>query len=143
MKRINRGFSLIELMIVLAIIGIIAAVGYPSYIDSVENSRRSDARIAVSEASVRQERLFSETLSYVTSSDLSRLVTNPDGVSSPEGYYTMSVTNNGTGCSGVSPFNCFTITATAKGVQANDTDCATLSINHLGQKTSTGGGRCW
>jgi type IV pilus assembly protein PilE len=140
MMRTNRGFTLIELMIVVAIIGIIAAIGYPSYTDSVEKSRRSDARIAVSEAAVRQERLFSETLSYVTNTDLTRLLTNADGTSSPEGYYTLSVTN--AGCSGP-PFSCFTVTATAIGVQAADTDCATLSINNLGQKLSTGGGNCW
>tara|TARA_R110001592_G_scaffold52511_6_gene160660 strand:+ start:9295 stop:9717 length:423 start_codon:yes stop_codon:yes gene_type:complete len=140
MMRTNRGFTLIELMIVIAIIGIIAAVGYPSYLESVEKSRRSDGRIAVSEAAARQERLFSETLSYVTNSELTKLITNADGVSSPEGHYTMSVTN--TGCSGP-PYNCFTVTATAVGVQAADTDCATLSINNFGQKTSTGGGECW
>ncbi|MFT7372282.1 MAG: type IV pilus assembly protein PilE [Oleiphilaceae bacterium] len=142
MMRINRGFTLIELMIVVAIIGILAAVGYPSYLESVEKSRRSDGRIGVSEAAVRQERLFSETLSYVTNSDLAMLVTNTDGVSSSEGHYTMSVTNAGAGCSGP-PFNCFTVTATAVGVQAKDTQCVTLSINNLGQKTSTGGGECW
>ncbi|MFT6030172.1 MAG: type IV pilus assembly protein PilE, partial [Oleiphilaceae bacterium] len=58
----------------------------------------------------------------------------------PEGYYTLSVTN--AGCSGP-PFSCFTVTATAIGVQAADTDCATLSVNNLGQKMSTGGGKCW
>lgn len=140
--RTNRGFTLIELIIVIGIIGIIAAVGYPSYLDSVEKSRRSDARISVSEAAVRQERLFSETLSYADNSGIARLVTNTDGVSSAEGHYTMSVSNTGTGCSGP-PYNCFTITATATGVQAKDTECATFSINNLGQKTSTGGGTCW
>ena len=136
----KRGFTLIELMIVIAIIGIIAAVGYPSYLESVKKSRRADGRIAVTEAGARQERLYSETLSYVANSDITKLVTNADGVSSPEGYYTIAVSN--AGCSGP-PYNCFTVTATATGVQASDSECATLSINNLGQKTSTGGGRCW
>lgn len=140
MKRIDRGFTLVELMIVIAIVGIIVAVGYPTYQDSVQKSRRADGRIAVTEAGVRQERIFSETLSYVDNSDLAKLVTNTDGVSSSEGYYTISVTN--AGCAGP-PYNCFTVTATAKGVQALDTECATLSINNLGQKSSTGGGTCW
>jgi type IV pilus assembly protein PilE len=141
------GFTLIELMIVVAIIGIIAAVSYPSYQNSVKKSRRADAKIALVEAATRQERLYSEGGSYAMNADRSKLVINNDGISSPEGYYVISVDNTtgASGCStgGVAPFNCFILTATAAGVQAADTQCATLTLNHIGQKGSTGGGDCW
>lgn len=138
----HSGFTLVELMIVIAIAGILAAMAYPSYSRSVMKSHRADGRIALSEAAARQERLYQENLSY--DNTLSKLVTNADGVSSPEGYYTLAVTlDTSAACKSGSKFRCFSITATAVGTQAADTECATLTINHLDNKTSTGGGECW
>ena len=142
------GFTLIELMIVVAIIGIIAAVVYPSYQKNVQKSRRADAKIALTEAATRQERFFSEKGYYAATADLGKFVTNADGESSPDGHYTISVDNTTetAGClnGGATPFySCFILTATATGVQATDTECATLTLSHLGQKGSTGGGTCW
>ncbi len=135
----GRGFTLIELMIVVAIVGIIAMVAYPSYQDSVRKSRRVDATGALVEAAAMQERLYSENNSYADNSDLDRLVVNSDGVSSREGYYSLAV--DVSECGGP-PFNCFSITATAVGPQAADVNCATFTINHRNQKTATSAD-CW
>ncbi|MFT5084288.1 MAG: type IV pilus assembly protein PilE [Lentisphaeria bacterium] len=140
MNKKKQGFTLVELMITVAIIAIIAAVALPAYNNTVKKSRRSDGTGALSEAASMQERIYSESQSYVDNSGLSRLVVNGDGVSSREGYYTLAVTNS---CSASAPFDCYTITASAVGSQAADTDCATFTINHLGQKTSSPNTSCW
>ncbi len=138
----NRGFTLIELMIVVAIVAVLAAIGYPSYQNSVMKSNRTDGRSALQEAAARQERIYTESNTYT--SDLSKLVTNSDGSSSPEGHYAITVSLS---CdrtvSGTTYYSCFDMTATAQGTQANDTDCATLTLSHTGVKGSTGGGECW
>ncbi len=140
MSNKSKGFTLIELMIVIAIVAIIAAVALPAYNDSVRKSRRADAKGALTEAAAMQERIYSESYSYVANAELSRLVANSDGQSSREGYYTLAVSN--AACSGP-PYDCYSITATAVGAQANDTNCATLTINHMGQKTSSPSTDCW
>ena len=140
--KINRGFTLVELMIVVAIVAILAAIGYPSYQNSVQKSRRADGRAALQEAAARQERMYTESNTY--SSDVSKLVTNSDGTSSPEGYYTISVNLScSRTVSNTTYYSCFALTATATGAQVSDTDCATLTLNHVGAKGSTGGGECW
>ena len=134
-----KGFNLIELMVVVVIVGILAGIGIPAYTDHVTKTRRTDARIALTEAANYQERIFTETRSYLPNNKLSQLVSHSDGKSSPEGYYTLSVSNPD--CTykvgNVTRYECFTITATATGSQAGDSDCATLTLNHLGQKDST------
>lgn len=122
-----------ELMIVVAIAGIIAGIALPSYLDSVRKGRRSDARTSLVEAVAMQERIFSETRSYVPNAELDRLVVNGDGVSSRDGYYMLSVST--AACAGP-PYSCYSITATAQGGQTSDTNCATFTVNHIGQKTS-------
>lgn len=133
------GFSLIEVIIVIAIIAIIAGVAYPSYQNSMMKSKRADAKVALTEAATRQERIYSQSGKYATNTDLAKLVVHTDGKSSPEGYYTISVDMDACDDDG----SCYLLIATGKNGQDKDTSCATLRLNHLGQKTSTGGGTCW
>ncbi len=61
----NHGFTLIELMIVVAIIGILASIAYPSYRDSVLKGRRAEARTAIAELMQQQERYMTQNNTYL------------------------------------------------------------------------------
>lgn len=128
----TKGFTLMELMIAVAIIGIIASVGYPSYLDSVQKTKRSDARITLTEMAAAQERLFTENNSYTNA------VADIGGATSHDDYYSIAVTNDS--CSqtvgGKTLYSCFELIATAKGTQLQDDDCQKFTLNNLGVETS-------
>lgn len=133
MKQHSRGFTLIELMIVVAIIGVLAAITYPAYLDYVQKSRRSDAQAALLETSQALERCYSM---YNRFNDANCPVTLPQA--SPEGYYTVTGTVNNN--------NYSLQAAPASGSpQAGDDDCKTLTINQRNEKSATGDspGECW
>ena len=123
------GFTLIELMIVVAIVGIIAAIAYPSFGDSMKKARRSDAKAGMLELALAQ--------STIGSSNDCANKTVKGSSTSEKGYYTFAIS----GATG----NAYTITATAQGAQTSDTGCTSLKIevsgsNPKGAKTPTG---CW
>jgi type IV pilus assembly protein PilE len=134
MKYRAAGFTLIELMIVIAIIGILASIAYPSYTAYVERGRRSDGQSALLDLSHRMDQYFSENKSY-EGATLTQL-----GVKeiSPESYYTLSIANLAD--------NTFTVNATPIGAQSSDS-CGTLMMNQLGQRGFTGASGsladCW
>ena len=124
-----RGFTLIELMVVVAIVGILASVAYPSYASQVRKSRRSDAVAELAAVQQAQERWRANNIAY--SSDVSssntglKLVSNTTVASSynpPSGYYSIAIT----GTSG----SAYTLTATSVSgsSQASDTGCTTLTV---------------
>lgn len=128
----NSGFTLIELMITVVIVSILAAVAYPSYRDNVRKTRRSDAKIALVQAAAMQERHYTENNSYANDVD-DIGGDGSDNLVSAEGYYTITVANPSCGST---VFSCFTLTATTAGLQSDDTDCATLSLTHIGVKSA-------
>ncbi|HMW15085.1 MAG TPA: type IV pilin protein [Pseudomonadales bacterium] len=119
------GFSLIELMVALAIVGILAAVAYPAYRDSIMKSRRADAKIALTQGAAQQEKFFSRFSHY------SGTLSDIGGATSPEGYYglALATTNAGLG---------FTLTATptTRSQQHKDLRCATYTLSHTGAKVA-------
>lgn len=129
----NAGFTLIELMIVLVIVAILAAVAVPAYQNQVQKTRRADAVQALEYAASRQEQHYFQNNVY--SSQISEI----GGNESPEGFYSLSVSTTNSDQS-------YTITATPQGVQADDTTCGSYSITETGQRSVTGSGgkdRCW
>ncbi len=137
------GFTLVELMITVAILAIIAAIAVPAYTRQVQKARRTDARNALLDLAGREERWLSVANSYSqNTTDLGYTGAWP--VATTNGYY--NVTVKVPDPNAVSPTNpSFIITATAVGTQANDTACATFSVNQLGQQfaTPSAAATCW
>ncbi len=122
MKKHNHGFTLIELMITVAIIGILAAIAYPSYVDQVRKSRRADAQSLLLQSANRQERYYTTEYTYAPTMAALGLNTETDN-----GFYEVTVAD--------ADQDGFTIRADAKGDQAND-NCESFEINQLGEKTA-------
>lgn len=128
-----RGFTLIELMIVVAVIAILTAIAYPVYTKYIYRSRRSDAYAGLNQGQAVLERCYAQYFSY---SPPASLGTCPAvSQTSPEGYYSIApaVTSS-----------TYTLTATPVGPQVNDTNCPSFSISQGGQKTpNPQTSKCW
>ncbi len=129
----HHGFTLIEVMIVVVVISILAAIAYPSYLEQVRRGHRADAKGLLLDAAQRMERNFTESNSYATTSG-GASVTLPFSQSPQTGAarYTIAF------ASGSPTATTFVIEATPTGSMSGDA-CGTLAINQLGQKTKTGG----
>jgi type IV pilus assembly protein PilE len=142
-KHASLGFTLIELMVTVAIVSILATIAVTSYSSQVQKSRRTEAKSALLDLAGREERLFSTTNTY--SSDEAFLgyataagtpMTNmPFG----NGYYTLTAAATAT---------TYTLTAipVAGNSQAGDTTCGSFTLNQLGVQGVTGTGTaasCW
>lgn len=125
------GFTLVELMIVVAIIAILALFAIPGYQDSVRKSRRDDARVALLETAQRLERCYTQ---FGTYDDDDCDIDSP--FASPEGYYSVTLVRDAT---------TFTLTAAPQGPQAEDTRCGSLAVDQAGTHSATGSipESCW
>jgi type IV pilus assembly protein PilE len=118
------GFTLMELMIAVAIVAILAVIALPSYQNQIRKTRRTDAKTALMDLAGREEKIYTTTNAYSNAaSDLGYSKFDPVG----SGYYKVTVTGAPTG---------FTITATPKGDQANDTSCASFTVTQAGVRSS-------
>ncbi len=124
----QRGFTLIELMIVCAIVAILAAIAYPSYINAMQKGRRTDAKSALVGAAGQMERYFTERSTYATAT----LGTGAGAVypsTSQNGYYTITISAAGA--------SSYTLRAAPAGIQASDA-CGAYTYTDQGVKGVTG-----
>lgn len=138
----QRGFTLIELMITVAIVGILAAIAYPAYTNHVLKTRRAAASACLTELSQWMERNYTTCLRHdrtgaacgtnLTSAELPALSCRADLAAS----YTFSFTANPTA-------SAYTLQAAPQGPQAGDTRCGTLTLTHVGAKGATAATGCW
>ena len=132
----SQGFSLIELMIAVVIVGILAAIAIPMYSDYVTRSRRADGQATLMQVAQELERCYTQFSKY---NDNSCSVVNGGVVSetSDQGFYVVTANKLDE--------SAFTLTATPQDEQADDTDCGNLTLTHLGVQSATRPDKesCW
>ncbi len=130
----QQGFTLIELMITVAIVAILAAIAYPSYTTQVQKTRRADAQAALSHAALAMEACRADRATY-TGCALPR-------AASEDGHYELTAAITGGGRS-------YTLTATpaAGSPQTNDAACTSLTLDSRSVRGHTGSASsaevCW
>lgn len=134
MKR-GSGFTLIEVMIVVAIVGILAAVAYPNYQEHVRKTRRAAAAGCLLELAQFMERHYTTNMSYAGA-----VLPNTACRTDLAAFYAFGFSANAVTAS------TFELEASPKGAQTSDSRCDTLGINQAGVRTETGTGSvadCW
>ncbi|MGS2723772.1 type IV pilin protein [Porticoccus sp. GXU_MW_L64] len=129
-KRIQSGFTLIEIVIVVAIVGILASIAYSSYQDQTRKARRAEGKGFLMEIASAQERYFTQNVRYGTLVQLGYPNENPQ---SEEEFYNVRIT--------ASTNTTFTLTATPV---IDDPDCGNLTLTNTNLRGSdTNDPDCW
>ena len=132
----KNGFSLIELMIAVGIVGILAAIAIPSYAAYVKRANRTDATRSLSLTAQALERCYSQSFTYV---GCSVLATNP--TTSSQGYYTVTIATV------AGPPESYTLSAVPLlAPQTADATCTSFTLNSTGAQGATPAGNtqtCW
>ena len=120
------GFTLIEVMIVVAIIAVLAAIAVPSYRDSVLKSRRADALALSAQTQAIMERCYAQNFTYATASCPAITSTT---IASQGGFYALKISN--------ATATTYTLTLTPTGSQVSDKKCASMIVDQASQKSAT------
>lgn len=126
-NRTSEGFTLIELMIVVAIIGILAAIAYPSYLEHVRKSNRAEAQAALMEAQQALERFYSVNGTYLAAGGSLPTVFKTAIPSASETRYTIAAT-------GTPSRNAYTLQASRAGSMSAD-PCGNFRIDQAGTRS--------
>ncbi len=133
-KRLSYGFTLTELLITVAIIGILSSVAYPSYLDYVTRNNRAEAQRELLRMANLMEQYFLDHRSYTT--DMTNLGAAADPFITESTLYSIDAEMPSSGLT-------FVLKATAKSSQATeDSACLTLQVNNIGERTATSA-HCW
>ncbi len=132
-----RGFTLIELMITVAIVGILAVIAYPAYEQQSRKGKRTAGYVALEKVAQAEERFMSQNNTYTVN-----VLALPGLTStlSEGGNYDVTIVRTDGGAA--NPVVSWLATATPQGKQTKDT-CGALHLSSTGQKTADGPGKCW
>ncbi|WP_444906462.1 type IV pilin protein [Microbulbifer sp. SSSA008] len=133
------GFTLIEVMIVVVIVGILAAIVFPSYMEYVRTSNRTEAKVEMNDIAHRLQRCFTAYSAYNDG--------NCAAANDISGGSTISSENNHYSISGVLTATTYTLTASPQSgsTQIKDSDCTSFTLTHAGVRGATGSDTadCW
>lgn len=153
MRNRMKGVTLIELVVVMVIVGVLASIAIPSYRQYVLRAHRAEAKTAMLNIAAGQEKFYTQCNRYTAS--LTGSLDGTCGTVSSPGTRGLGMSDGNAGVAGVQTENSwytitvptanidtYTITATAIGSQAVDSDCASMTVDATGQKTATTT-KCW
>ena len=127
------GYTLVDICIAVCMITILFSIAYPSYINYLLVSRRSDAHISLAKIASLQEKHFLYNQEYLSLDQL-RKDSGMNLSLSENGYYQIDVDLK---------YKSYLITAKAINVQASDSECKIITLDNTGQKGGTSGQACW
>jgi len=135
MRTHHYGWTLIELVVVVAVLAILVMIAYPVYTEQIIKSRRPDGMALLYNAAQREQQFYTVNNSFTATAGSGGLDIS---ATSSDGYYTLSIVADST---------TYTLTATRAGLQTADTRCGDLTLTHLGAKGNSGGSlpasKCW
>lgn len=132
-KQTQAGFTLVELMIVVVIVGILASVAYPAYQEYGRRAKRTEAKALLVDSAARMERFYSNNNQYATTVAAGNL-----SAATESGYHTLSI--GGLGADNQT----YTLTATPSGY--TDAKCGAMTLTNTGLRGEGGSGSvedCW
>jgi type IV pilus assembly protein PilE len=142
-RRHAAGFTLMEIMVVVIVVGILAAIGLPSYQEAMQKGRRTDARESLMEAASRQEQYMLDRNVYTT--DMTDLGFEDDPMISEERHY--SIDRVATDDCAIDTETCYALRATprADSPQSDDERCTSFTLESTGAQDAEGtdADNCW
>lgn len=141
------GFTLMEMVVVVVIVGVLASIALPSYQESMRKGRRADAKQALLDAASREQQYMLDHSTYTA--DMTELGYAADPMVSEEQHYTIdriAGTVSGANCA-VTTATCYVLRATPRSTspQADDERCTSFTLDSTGAQTATGSDQanCW